>query len=70
MSCTHTNTAHARAFGSSALSRGERADQQPPKAMLLRAFQQLGSQLAGHGSTEVSIRAAGGEDEADCVAFW
>jgi hypothetical protein len=38
--------------------------------MLLRAFQQLGSQLAGHGSTEVSIRAAGGEDEADCVAFW
>lgn len=38
--------------------------------MLLRAFQQLGSQLTGYGATEVAIRAAGGEDEADCVAFW
>jgi len=38
--------------------------------MLLRAFQQLGSQLVGHGSSEVAIRAAGGEDETDCVAFW
>jgi hypothetical protein len=38
--------------------------------MLLRAFQQLGSQLTGHASNEVAIRAAGGEDEADCVAFW